>query len=538
VLSGNPDLDPLLNEVHLKWGGSLGTGASLTFSFPWSGGLAAYWQTPTYSSLNEPYASQHSAFNSTQMAAARSALQTWANVANLSFSEVAESSTNVGDFRFAFSSAVPSGSWGESAYPSWYRADAADVWVRPYYATTTDWSASSSNFMSLVHEIGHGLGLKHPGNYDAVSGTGTAPFLHSSLDTLQYSVMSYNYPANSLFVRITRDSTGYSWTAFYVTPDTPMLLDIAAMQYLYGANRSYHSGDDVYTFDNRTPFFRTLWDAGGNDTISLSNFTLGCKIDLTPGHFSNVTILSDTSPAGIQWQTAPPTPTYDGVGNLAIAVGCTIENATGGSGNDTLVGNSANNILDGGPGIDTVVYSGRSANYSVNQGVSGCSIRDGTGTDGTDTLANVERVTFADVKLALDMASTQAGGETAVLIGAVLPGLLAFDASKQSILGNAIALFDQGYTLPVLAGALLRLPIWDVLAGGSDNTLVARYLLSNINGAAPDQSTLSAAVSALNSEMSQGVHGDSNWLANLALSAAGQAHVGLVGLAQTGMAFQ
>jgi hypothetical protein len=120
----------------------------------------------------------------------------------------------------------------------------------------------------------------------------------------------------------------------------------------------------------------------------------------------------------------------------------------------------------------------------------------------------------------------------------VLPGQLAFSPSKQSTLGAAIGYFDQGLTMPVLAGALLRLPIWDILAGGSDNAHIAQYLLTNVGGTTPDQATLNAAISALNGEMTQGMHGDSNWLATLALSSANQAHVGLIGLAQTGMAFQ
>src|SRR5262249_56694422 len=52
--------------------------------------------------------------------------------------------------------------------------------------------------------------------------------------------------------------------------------------------------------------------------------------------------------------------TYSDVGgfmtnNLAIAYNVTIENAIGGSGNDTITGNDANNTLWGGPGNDTLL---------------------------------------------------------------------------------------------------------------------------------------------------------------------------------------
>ena len=44
-----------------------------------------------------------------------------------------------------------------------------------------------------------------------------------------------------------------------------MMLDILTMQYLYGANTSYHRGDDVHTLTPNQPFMKTIWDAGGND---------------------------------------------------------------------------------------------------------------------------------------------------------------------------------------------------------------------------------------------------------------------------------
>jgi hypothetical protein len=216
--------------------------------------------------------------------------------------------------------------------------------------------------------------------------------------------------------------------------------------------------------------------------------------------------------------------------------------------NISLVGTSARDqirvgtghyTVDGGTGVDTVVIPSSAANYGISQTTSGYCATNASGSDRFD-LCNVERVQFSDKKVALasDMGTTQSGGEAALLIGAVLPGLLAFDPSKQTVLGAAIGYFDQGLTMPVLAGALLRLPIWDTLAGGSDNTHIAQYLLTNVNAQVPDQPTLTAAVSALNGEMSQGIHGDSPWLASLALSSANQTHVGLIGLAQSGLAFQ
>ena len=83
----------------------------------------------------------------------------------------------------------------------------------------------------------------------------------------------------------------------------------------------------------------------------------------------------------------------------------------------------------------------------------------------------------------------------------------------------------------------MRLPIWDVLTGKAkpSNTDIATYLLTNVNGVAPDQATVANAVTSLNSETDFATQG--NFLWHLAESNANQTHVGLVGLASTGLAF-
>lgn len=73
--------------------------------------------------------------------------------------------------------------------------------------------------------------------------------------------MSYSNPAKDIYPEAGYVNGKYTWQ-YRICPETPMVLDIAAMQYLYGANMQYHSGDDRYTkFDPTQPFFKTLWDA-------------------------------------------------------------------------------------------------------------------------------------------------------------------------------------------------------------------------------------------------------------------------------------
>jgi Ca2+-binding RTX toxin-like protein len=355
--SGTTNIDSLLSGE--KWGGSVGSAANLSYSFPWQNGLSAFfagYNGQPYSPLAENSATQHFGFNSIQVASAISALNAWANVSNIQLSQVTESSTNVGDIRFAFTSAtdkVSSGefSWGWAGYPNSYWPSAGDVWVSTAASGNSDpdWSSGSYNYQALIHEIGHVLGLKHPFE--------SSPQLTSNFDSRLYTVMSYTNAPKSLFVKVISNSDGsVSWSSFNVVPETPMLLDIAAIQYMYGANTSYKTGNDVYTFDTATPFFKTIWDAGGDDTISVANFKVGCEINLNAGSFSKIAINSDST-AGYNWISQPPTPTYDGTNNLCIAYGVVIENAIGGSGNDILTGNSANNSLNGGAGND-ILYGG------------------------------------------------------------------------------------------------------------------------------------------------------------------------------------
>ncbi|MBI2314419.1 MAG: M10 family metallopeptidase C-terminal domain-containing protein [Betaproteobacteria bacterium] len=345
-LTGQNYIDSLLGAY--KWGGSIGTGSNITYSFRSN---SSHYSTdnntgygPTDGS-GEPWQQPWYLLTSTQKIGIAAALNSWAEVANVTFTEVVDSSTVAGDVRFS----TLTGITRSYAYPPWAATKAGDVWFTT--SSNLDTSTKGSyGYLTFLHEIGHALGLDHP--HDGV-------VADSSIDALPFTVMSY------------RDFAGDNlngWDSTYL-PTTPMLNDIAAIQYLYGANMSTRSGDTTYSWAVGQKIYETIWDGGGNDTIDWSNQSSAATINLNAGQWSNL------GPA--RWDGHVFT-----TQNLAIAYTVTIENATGGGSNDLIIGNDAGNRLLGKSGNDTLL--GAVGNDSINGGVGVDSVLGGTGDDWVD----------------------------------------------------------------------------------------------------------------------------------------------------------
>lgn len=182
---------------------------------------------------------------------------------------------------------------------------------------------------TLIHELGHAMGLTHPGNYNGILERSK---IDSHEDSQSHSVMSYRGERTTY-----ANHGGFRASA-------PQLDDIYAYQSKYGVNHQTRKDDTTYGFNSNTgrdflsvntkhdKMVAAIWDGGGNDTLDFSGYSQDQKISLEEGTFSDV----------------------DGLkGNVSIAYGATIENAKGGTGNDWLVGNAANNELRGGDGNDS-----------------------------------------------------------------------------------------------------------------------------------------------------------------------------------------
>ncbi|MBE9609984.1 M10 family metallopeptidase [Chitinilyticum piscinae] len=321
-----------------KWGGPLGTGVSLTYSFVTSADAISYGNQ----FVTKP------AFNSAQKTAATMALNAWSSVADIKFTQVADSKAGAGDIRWLNSNSADHNPTAFAYFPYSGGAEEGDIWIgpNPVYKSPAAGNYAGQTYM---HELGHALGLKHPHD-----GAYWGSKLH---DQLKYSVMSYRDHAGDS----AEDGVG---SGFF--PTTPMLDDIAAIQLMYGKNMSFNSGNTTYSWAKDVSIYQTIWDGGGVDTIDAGNQSGSVSINLNAGQFSSIGKTFWNEKAYVN-------------DCLAIAYGCVIENARGSVFDDNLTGNSAANLLSGNAGNDLLV--GNNGNDTLNGGVGSDSMNGGAGND-------------------------------------------------------------------------------------------------------------------------------------------------------------
>jgi serralysin len=337
--TGNLYVDGVLSGI--KWGVT-----DLTFSFPTSGSYygAGYGCGEAGNGFE--------AFNSAQQAAVRTILKSFSAVSNLQFTEVTESTTQHVDFRFAESNS-PNTAW---AYMPTLADEGGDAWFNKSSNCYDSPVKGNYAYTTMLHEIGHSLGLKHPHEVE-----GDFLALPTSRDSMEYTVMSYrSYVGASTTAGYCNETWGYAQSL--------MMYDIAAIQGMYGADYTTNNGATKYSWSATTgemfingvgqgkpggnQVLLTVWDGGGTDTYNLSNYANAVTINLAPGAWTRT---SSEQVAELHWDGSKLA-----AGNVANALlhnGDTrslIENAMGGSGNDVILGNSRKNVLSGNAGNDTL----------------------------------------------------------------------------------------------------------------------------------------------------------------------------------------
>ena len=261
------------------------------------------------------------------------------------------------------------------------------------------------SFAVILHEFGHAHGLAHPhdngGGSDIMVGVaGSDSRGVFDLNQGVYTVMSYNdawetHPDGpSSFTRATIDN-GWSGTL--------SAFDIGQLHARYGSVAA-NTGNNVYALTDVVDdaFYQTIWDTGGIDTISYGG-ALNARIDLTAATL-------DYTPTGggvVSFlRNLPGLPNASEIkGGFTIANGVVIENATGGSGHDVLIGNAAANVLMGNGGDDYLL--GGAGGDTLNGGA------------GFDTASYRTSATGVDVDLTGDAAGGDATGDQLISIEAL-----------------------------------------------------------------------------------------------------------------------
>jgi serralysin len=218
-----------------------------------------------------------------------------------------------------------------------------------YRWNATNLAQGGFSFVTLIHEFGHGHGMSHPHDNGGRSGImngvkeegPVADYTTGDFKLNQgvFTMMSYEDGWQSSPYGNAKTDAGYGYLGGL------MAFDIAVIQDKYGVNEEWATGDDTYTLKDVNAagtFFSSVWDAAGTDKIVYDG-ARDTTIDLRAA-----TLKSEEGGGG---RVSFANGIY---GGFTIANGVVIENARSGTGNDTLVGNSANNVLESGTGNDKI----------------------------------------------------------------------------------------------------------------------------------------------------------------------------------------
>lgn len=276
----------------------------------------------------------------------------------------------------------------------------------------------------------------------------------------------------------------------------------------------------VQVFDGTTSLGVAPVDANGNWSIILDPLAAGNYILYAKATDSQTNVSVASTPVTFQ------------VGNSVMMNGLLVmgssasEHLEGGAGNDVITGNGGSDVIDGGAGVNTAVFSGPHTNFSISQTSTGYMVSDASGVTGTATITNIQRLQFSDSKIALDMGATQAGGETALILGAVFGPS---SVQNKAFVGIGLGLLDGGMSFSDLTQLALN------AAGVTTHAQEVNLLWTNLFGTAPTTDQAAPFVAMLdNGSLSTASLGVT--AADLAINQSNVNSV-LVGLHSTGVAY-
>jgi hypothetical protein len=169
-------------------------------------------------------------------------------------------------------------------------------------------------------------------------------------------------------------------TDFVITFDEPIIRGVGDI-ILKTASGSTVAVFDASTSSNVSIKGSTLTINPGSDL----SFSAGYRLEFASG------VVRDTAGNNYAGTTSYNFTTKQGVNFF-----------TGTSANEAFTTGTGNDTVDGGAGIDTVIFTGTKADHSITRTATGWTVS--SAVDGTDTIQNVERLLFSNETLALDIA--------------------------------------------------------------------------------------------------------------------------------------
>ncbi len=345
---------------------------------------------PSYDTKAD-HANGYTVFTPVQQVRTVTALTYISSLLDLQFNKV----TNVAALNtLSFASNIQTVSAGYAIYPA-KDFVGSDVFLNSaaYNITLEDGKYGA---LTLIHEIGHALGLEHPFASAQADGAENPPHLTGVEESTTWTVMSYIQSPSQYYLQYSP-------------------LDIAALQYLYGPSKTARTGNDAYQIAAGSSNF--IWDGAGTDAIDVSSANQAATIYLAPGYQGYLgSSKSDKITAA---------------GQVSVNFGTVIENLIGSNYNDKLFGNEVGNKIEGGSGNDLI--EGLAGTDSLMGDTGNDHIDGGTGNDTLDGGAGNDTIYGGDGNDTFDWNNSNRSGND-IFYGGVGDDEFVLDSANDTVI--------------------------------------------------------------------------------------------------------